>query len=512
MKKIYSFFAIFVLVSIFAANLMAQPQYYNYMIGGIANSLPFNQADGSMVQTLITPGEFANPTPATGGNITSISFRIMATMGPLTYSNFKILMGQTTDTVLPAAAFYSGTMTEVFSRASVTYTAATDTWLTITLDVPFIYNPYQSLVIQIEQRGATGTLGSGCLSQTATTTNRRCYSVSGYPFVYGGVSTRVINCGVNITTVGVNSALLLPTPGSNTNYVSIPHNAAMVGFPNITIEAWVKLGSTSSANAILNKGAGSFDYQFGINPGGIPYMIIGGSSANSTGLTVTAGVWTHIAATYDGANVRFYKDGVLASTIPFTTALGTSTNEMRIARGNGDPFSGDIDELRLWSVVRTDAQIFDDRCKKNPSSFTSTTGLLALWHLDNNLIDAYSGFNGTINGTVSYDFYNYPDATMSCPVVGISPNNAVSQNNLDVNYPNPFNQYTMINYQIVNNSDVVLKVYDIMGKEIATLVNTKQNAGKYEVKFSVANLPAGIYVYQLRTNNFSQSKRMMIER
>lgn len=57
---------------------------------------------------------------------------------------------------------------------------------------------------------------------------------------------------------------------------------------------------------------------------------------------------------------------------------------------------------------------------------------------------------------------------------------------------------------------ISLKVYDILGKEIATLVNQKQSAGNYGVEFDGSNLPSGIYFYKLTTDDFSETKRMML--
>ncbi|MGE5430856.1 MAG: T9SS type A sorting domain-containing protein [Syntrophomonadaceae bacterium] len=81
---------------------------------------------------------------------------------------------------------------------------------------------------------------------------------------------------------------------------------------------------------------------------------------------------------------------------------------------------------------------------------------------------------------------------------------------LDQNYPNPFNPSTKISYTIPQNSMVSLKVFDMLGKEVATLVNEQKAPGSYEVTFDGANLTSGMYVYELKTNNFVQNKKMML--
>ena len=88
---------------------------------------------------------------------------------------------------------------------------------------------------------------------------------------------------------------------------------------------------------------------------------------------------------------------------------------------------------------------------------------------------------------------------------------------LEQNYPNPFNPETVINFQLPTNSNVQLKVYDILGREVATLVNKEFTPGKYEVKLTASDFSSGIYFYQLRavssTNsgrNFVQTKKMIL--
>ena len=81
---------------------------------------------------------------------------------------------------------------------------------------------------------------------------------------------------------------------------------------------------------------------------------------------------------------------------------------------------------------------------------------------------------------------------------------------LNQNYPNPFNPSTVIQYQVPVNSLVVLKVYDVLGKEVATLVNAARAAGTYECKFNAANLPSGLYIYTLKAGNSLLSKKMLL--
>jgi glucuronoarabinoxylan endo-1,4-beta-xylanase len=81
---------------------------------------------------------------------------------------------------------------------------------------------------------------------------------------------------------------------------------------------------------------------------------------------------------------------------------------------------------------------------------------------------------------------------------------------LDQNYPNPFNPSTNISYTIPEASDVTLKVFDLLGREVATLVNSRMAAGDHSFSFDASNLSSGVYIYQLRTNNYISTKKMML--
>lgn len=81
---------------------------------------------------------------------------------------------------------------------------------------------------------------------------------------------------------------------------------------------------------------------------------------------------------------------------------------------------------------------------------------------------------------------------------------------LGQNYPNPFNPSTNINYQLPANGFVTLKVYDIIGNEVAVLVNEEKPAGNYNVIFNAVSLPSGIYFYKLQSGNYNQIKKMIL--
>jgi hypothetical protein len=86
----------------------------------------------------------------------------------------------------------------------------------------------------------------------------------------------------------------------------------------------------------------------------------------------------------------------------------------------------------------------------------------------------------------------------------------ITETKLESNYPNPFNPTTVIKYQIKEKTPVTLKVYDIMGREIQTLVNTTQESGYYEIIFNAHNLSSGVYFYTLSTKDYTNSNKMIL--
>jgi hypothetical protein len=111
-------------------------------------------------------------------------------------------------------------------------------------------------------------------------------------------------------------------------------------------------------------------------------------------------------------------------------------------------------------------------------------------------------------GTSTNGVYRRPLSEL----VGIHPisTETPSKYSLSQNYPNPFNPITNVKFSMLNARDVKLVVYDVMGREVQTLVNEKLSAGTYEVKFDGSMLNSGIYFYKMMTDGFTETKKMLM--
>ena len=86
----------------------------------------------------------------------------------------------------------------------------------------------------------------------------------------------------------------------------------------------------------------------------------------------------------------------------------------------------------------------------------------------------------------------------------------VTDYSLDQNYPNPFNPSTTINFSIPQNAHVTLKIFNVLGKEVGTLLDQEVPSGNHEVQFDATGIPSGVYFYTLTAGNFVESKKMML--
>jgi hypothetical protein len=196
-----------------------------------------------------------------------------------------------------------------------------------------------------------------------------------------------------------------------------------------------------------------------------------------------------------------------------TYETGTGLGQYLAYNNNGTPVSG-------WPLKTLGTTFFTTPCftdvnrngtldmigtgieGSSPNQFTNVyiwnTG--QTYHYDKIYIPMWQ-YNARHNGV-------YGDI----PIVGISnsSNNIPDKYALMQNYPNPFNPTTNIKYQIANNSYVSLKIYDVLGKEVASLVNEFKNAGTYELTFNAGKLSSGIYFYKIIAGDYSETKIMTV--
>ena len=101
-------------------------------------------------------------------------------------------------------------------------------------------------------------------------------------------------------------------------------------------------------------------------------------------------------------------------------------------------------------------------------------------------------------------------AKSSNKVISFDETLSITDYALEQNYPNPFNPSTIIKYQIPNDGLVTMKIYDITGQEVKTLVNESQTKGRYEINFDASNLSTGVYFYRLTSGSFTKSMKMLL--
>jgi len=90
------------------------------------------------------------------------------------------------------------------------------------------------------------------------------------------------------------------------------------------------------------------------------------------------------------------------------------------------------------------------------------------------------------------------------------PNEILSKFSHCQKYPNPFNLTTTIEFDIPERTNVKLVVYDILGREVETLIDKELEPGKYKINFTATNLPSGVYFYTLRTPKFTKTNKMLL--
>lgn len=197
----------------------------------------------------------------------------------------------------------------------------------------------------------------------------------------------------------------------------------------------------------------------------------------------------------------------LKTYIAVVVVIFTASNSLQAQWAQtGGPYGVNINSLALSGAnlfVGTDVGVF--LSTDNGASWTDVNAGLTNYYIKSFAISNTNLFAGTYWGGV----WKRPLSEIITSVEELS-TNLPKRFNLNQNYPNPFNPSTTILYQIKEEGFVRLKVYNLLGQEVAALVNEIKPAGEYSFRFDAANLTSGIYIYSLKVNDFVQNNKMTL--
>ena len=341
---------------------------------------------------------------------------------------------------------------------------------------------------------------------------------------------------VFLSALGFNFTLAQTSAGNALNLDGVdqyasPNTANVSGMSEGTIEMWFSADIWNTFNTLWAGGIGHpgangdlarfASHALGGNDAVLFGFFAGGWQWANSGITPTPSQWIHVAATWSADGIKIYVNGTLEGSNSYNGSLPSYSIELISASSWGDYLDGQIDELRFWNVVRDSAQINSTMLDTLSADYylSSDSGLIAYYRME---MFEDLGINGdgaddlrdlSVNAN-HMDTYGDPTLKVSGAfiITGVekTSNEIPNHYSLNQNYPNPFNPSTTINYSIPELSFVTLKIYNVLGSEVATLVNEEKPIGNYKVKFDATVLPSGIYFYKLQAGNFVETKKMIL--
>jgi hypothetical protein len=147
----------------------------------------------------------------------------------------------------------------------------------------------------------------------------------------------------------------------------------------------------------------------------------------------------------------------------------------------------------------------------NPALNVPSTGGWQNWQPISTDSIYLSAGNHTLQTRFIFGGFNFSYMDFELLVTGVEEkNNKPLSYKLHQNYPNPFNPFTTIKFSIPKSSNVEIKVYDVLGNEMVVLVDEYKESGNYSIDFNAESLASGIYYYVIKSNNFYDTKKMVL--
>ena len=260
------------------------------------------------------------------------------------------------------------------------------------------------------------------------------------------------------------SATVTPTPASGSLMVDFPGGNTISSYPNTIQLRIYTVGTVTNGTYTVN---------------------IEGTGPNGTPV-------------HRRTNTLIVDDPVPVELVSFNASINENSVVLNWKTGTETNNSGfEIQRSFSQGDIRTDWSAIEfvegNGTTTNPTSYQytdNTIGKIGTYFYRLKQID----FDG------SYAYSNEVEVQVTNPIIY----------ELSQNHPNPFNPSTIITYQLPEQSRVTLKVYDIIGKEVATLVDKEQAVGSYEVEFDAASLSSGIYIYRLQAGDYIAQKKMVL--
>jgi hypothetical protein len=235
-------------------------------------------------------------------------------------------------------------------------------------------------------------------------------------------------------------------------------------------------------------------------------------------MAIPAGDYIPTFFRYDGTQTLHWKDadsvavnssGII-SDINFSVISRPDSGEYyvsgKVIDDSGNPIAGALvfakdDNQQIYSFGITNDEGMYKITGLIPGNYSISSS--SYGYSDGNPASVSLDYSSNYSGNASFTM-------TSEEVTAVNRNTELNSFKLNQNYPNPFNPSTTINFVVPYQTRVTLKVFNVLGSEVATLVNGEKPAGSYNVTFNAGNLASGVYFYQLKAGNFIATKKLML--